>query len=120
MNVVVVKGRLSRQPEWRELGSGDVVVSYELTVDRPGEKAETVPVSWPPQTERAAEKAASLEAGDELVVVGRVRRRFFRTAAGTQSRTEVVADEVVPARSPKRVAGVLARAAEALDGGGGS
>jgi hypothetical protein len=30
------------------------------------------------------------------VVVGRVRRRFFRAGPGTQSRTEVVAENVVP------------------------
>ena len=31
-------------------------------------------------------------------MVGRVRRRFFRAGGVTQSRTEVVADEVVPTR----------------------
>ena len=116
MNVVVVKGRLSRPPEWRELGSGDVVVSYEVTVDRPDDKAESVPVSCEPQKPKAAERLATFDAGDEVVVLGRVRRRFFRAGGTTQSRTEVVAAELVSARAPKKVAGVLAKAAAALAG----
>ena len=43
------------------------------------------------------------EVGAEVVVTGHVRRRFFRAGGGTQSRTEVVADAVVPARSRARV-----------------
>jgi single-strand DNA-binding protein len=35
-------------------------------------------------------------------VTGHVRRRFFRAGGGTQSRTEVVADAVVPVRSKAR------------------
>jgi single-strand DNA-binding protein len=49
-------------------------------------------------------------------VVGRVRRRFFRAGGTTQSRTEVVADTVVPATQAKRVEAALRRAREALDG----
>jgi hypothetical protein len=45
-----------------------------------------------------------------MLVVGRVRRRFFRTGAGTQSRTEVVAEAVVNARHTKRAAAALERA----------
>jgi hypothetical protein len=36
-------------------------------------------------------------------VIGRVRRRFFRTGDSTQSRTEVVAEIVLPATQAKRV-----------------
>jgi len=48
------------------------------------------------------------------VVVGRVRRRFFRAGERTQSRTEVVADAVVPATQRKRVETVLRKAHESL------
>lgn len=110
MNVVVLKGRLARPPETRELPSGDRLVAYEVTVERPDERADTVPVLWlnPPI---AAERFA---AEDLVVVVGRVRRRFFRTGAGTQSRTEVVAEAVVNARHTKRAAAALERATSAL------
>jgi single-strand DNA-binding protein len=109
MNVVVLRGRLSRPPEHRELPSGDSLVAYEVTVEREGEKAESVPVVC------FGESAASdLEPDTEVVVVGRVRRRFFRAGGSTQSRTEVVADGVVPARYTKRVARLLAGPREVL------
>jgi single-strand DNA-binding protein len=42
-----------------------------------------------------------------VVVVGRVRRRFFHAGGATQSRTEVVAETVLPAGQAKRVATAL-------------
>jgi single-strand DNA-binding protein len=58
--------------------------------------------------------ADSLQQGDTVLVVGCVRRRFFRTAATTQSRTEVVAQRVVPASRRAQVARTLAEVAAAL------
>jgi single-strand DNA-binding protein len=111
MNVVVVRGRLSRPPERRTLPSGEWLVAYEVTVDRPGEKAESVPVVWP----SAPAGAVDLEADAVVLAVGRVRRRFFRAGGTTQSRTEVVADAVEPVRRVKRVARLLEDAAAVLD-----
>ncbi len=116
-NIVTVLGRLARPAEERLLPSGDRLVHLELTVTRPGERAESVPVVWfdPPAS------ALELDVDTEVVVVGRVRRRFFRTGGSTQSRTEVVADRVVPARQLKRVRAALADAVgrlEALAGAG--
>ena len=105
-NLVVLIGRLARPAEARELPSGDRLVAYELTVDRPGERAETVPVVWM----GAPASAGDHDVDERIVVVGRVRRRFFRTGAGTQSRTEVVAEAVVNARHAKRAAAALERA----------
>lgn len=107
MNVTIVRGRLSRAPEPRDLPSGDHLVAYEVTVDRPGTRAESVPVVWhdPPAA------ATAFEAGDEVLAVGRVRRRFFRVTGGsTQSRTEVVADSVLPVRQAKRCRSALDKA----------
>jgi single-strand DNA-binding protein len=114
MNVAVLRGELSRDPEMRELPSGDRIVNYEVTV-RDTAPAESVPVVWIEPT--GAWDAVT--AGDEVVVSGRVRRRFFRTATGTGSRTEVVADRIVAARHGKRVEALLARAAARLDGDAG-
>lgn len=112
MNVVILRGRLSRPPKSRALPSGDILVAYEVTVPRPGRRAETVPVSWL----EAPASAADLPVDEEVVVVGRVRRRFFRAGGATQSRTEVVADRVVPSRHRVRagqaLAGALATAEE--------
>jgi single-strand DNA-binding protein len=115
MNLVVLRGALSRPPEARDLRSGDVVVEYDVLVPgREGGGAEHVPVVWfsPPAG------AADLEPDTAVVVVGRVRRRFFRSGTVTQSRTEVVADRVLPARRAKAaeraVLEALAEAEEAF------
>ncbi|HVL28291.1 MAG TPA: single-stranded DNA-binding protein [Acidimicrobiales bacterium] len=114
-NVVVLVGRLARPAQLRHLPSGDFLVEYQVTVPRTGQRADSVPVVW----ERAPASASSLDAGDEVVVVGRVRRRFFRAGGGTASRTEVVAESVVPSRLAKRarasVAAALARIQQAAE-----
>jgi single-strand DNA-binding protein len=117
VNITVLQGRLSRPPERRELRSGDALVSYEVTTpSAAGGRAESVPVVW----FDAPARATDLDEGAEVVVVGRVRRRFFRAGAVTQSRTEVVAAQVVAARPAKRAArlvlGALAEAEAALVG----
>ena len=45
----------------------------------------------------------ALEPGDEIVVVGRVRRRFFRAGGATASRVELEADVVARAGDRRRV-----------------
>jgi single-strand DNA-binding protein len=108
MNSVILFGRLSSEPQVRILASGSVLLSLELTTPT-DDGALSVPVAWfdPPSS-------ASFDAGDDVVVVGAVRRRFFRTAAGTQSRTEVVAIEVVSARSRRKVERLVRREADRL------
>ena len=106
MNLTVLRGHLRRAPQTRTLATGELVVGYELVAARPGERAEPVPVVW--QDPPAA--GLALGEGDEVVVVGRVRQRFFRAGAGTQSRTEVVADAVINARQAKRSRAALERA----------
>lgn len=110
MNVVMLRGRLSRPAEVRILQSGTRLVAIDVTVARPGEKAESVPVAWLD----APDWAAKLEAGDEIVALGRVRRRFFRAGGSTASRTEVVASGMAPARHGKRVAALVEQALAAL------
>jgi len=103
MNVVVVRGALSRAPQSRYLPSGDRLGTFEVTVRHPDRPAESVPVVWfdPP------DRALRLGPGAEVVVAGRVRRRFFRTPGGTGSRTEVVAHQVLPASQRIRVHGLV-------------
>jgi single-strand DNA-binding protein len=110
MNVVALHGTLARAPEERALPSGDRLVGYEVTVRRPGARAETVPVVWP----TAPPGAMGHEAGDAVIVVGRVRRRFFRTGGATGSRTEVVAEVVLSPRQAKRAAAALERARSSM------
>lgn len=87
------------------LASGDLLVRYEVTVDRDDGPADSVPVVWigPP----ANGPPTTLDAGDVVVVAGRVRRRWYRAGpGGARSSTEVAADVVVPAR--RRVAATKA------------
>ena len=106
LNVVVAVGRLTRPAELRVLPSGDRLVTLELTVARDEGRAESLPVSW----FAAPARTGDLDVDEQVVVVGRVRRRFFRAGGVTQSRTEVVADDVVPTRLAKRAAAALERA----------
>ncbi len=103
MNVVVVRGVLSRAPVARILPSGDRLGAFEVTVPRRSTPAETVPVVW----FGVPDHALALAAGSEVVVLGRVRRRFYRTPRGTASRTEVVAERVQHASRTVQVAGLL-------------
>ena len=110
MNIVVLQGKLSRPPEERAIPSG-VVVLYDVTTRDEAGTATTAPVVWfdPPET------AWKLDAGDDVTVVGEVRRRFFRSNGRTDSRTEVVADVVIPTRRKAQVARVIERAIAALE-----
>lgn len=110
MNIVVLQGHLSRPPDRRPLPSGDELVAYEVTVPRSDGPAESVPVVW----FRAPASAVDIDVGEAVVAVGRVRRRFFRAGGSTQSRTEVVAEGVVPARRVARSGRLLQRAVAAL------
>jgi len=100
---------MSSTPEVRELPAGVVVVNYEVTVRRADGPAEGVPVV------RYDETSSAFAAGAEVVVIGRVRRRFFRSGGVTQSRTEVVAEQVFPVAQRRRIRSALARAASSLD-----
>jgi len=114
-NVTVLVGTLSRPPALRPLRSGEVVLDLEVMVRPEGGPGESVPVAWydPP------EGAADWLLGEELVVTGRTRRRFFKAGGHTQSRTEVVADVALPARRAAAVRRALAAAVGTLCPPGG-
>jgi single-strand DNA-binding protein len=111
INLVALGGHLARPAQQRVLPSGSLVVNMELTVRRGEERAETVPLSWPD----APAWASTLDAEAAVVVVGRVRRRFFKAGGATQSRTEVVVAAMVPLSSTKRARAVLAKASAEIE-----
>jgi single-strand DNA-binding protein len=110
LNLAVLAGHLSRPPEEVALASGDLLVRYEITVPRPDERADTVPVVAisPPA------HARGLDAGTEVVVVGRTRRRFWSAGGATRSQVEVLADQVVAVRRRAGSTRALARALATL------
>ena len=111
MNVVVLRGTVSRDSALRHLAGAAVVMELDLSTTT-GSASASVPVSWPDPAPSAA-----FVAGTEVVVVGHVRRRFYRAAGATQSRTEVVAHSVVAATQRRRVASLLAGAVARIGGG---
>ena len=111
INVVALRGELSRPAELRVLPTGSTLVALEVTTRREGApRADTVPVVW----HDAPASASALDGGQEVVVVGHVARRFFRAGGATQSRTEVVATAVIPVRSAKRAETALRQAAASI------
>ncbi len=111
INLVAIEGKLARPVEQRLLPSGTRMLALEVTVRRDEGPAETVPVAW----FDAPAVAAAWEAGREVVVVGRVRRRFFKSGGTTQSRTEVVADSVLAASARQRAQRALREIAASIE-----
>jgi single-strand DNA-binding protein len=114
-NVAVVQGSLSGPPRRRELPSGSVLVELDVTTRGDGGSS-SVPVAW----FDPGALAESLRQGDAVVVVGYVRRRFFRSGAATQSRTEVVAQRVVASSRRTQVARALDEVVAAFTGEAGT
>lgn len=105
-NEVHLVGRLAAPPVPRELPSGDLVVTFRLVVARDrtaravAARAATVDTiecaAW---TKAAQRSVRAWEPGDAVEVRGALRRRFWRSAGGPSSRTEV---EVSSARRAAR------------------
>ena len=105
MNIVVLQGALSSEPVERTLPSGANVMNWEVTtITEAGKKS--VPVQWddPPK------QALAISEGDEVVLLGTIRRRFFRTGGITASRTEVLATAVAKPSQKVAVAKLLTQA----------
>ncbi len=113
LDLAVVLGVLSRDPTVTELPSGSVLHRYEVTV-RDRTPADSIPVSWFDPS-----RPPTLAAGDEVVVVGRVRRRFYRAGGATRSATEVEASRVARAGTTARAIAALDAARAVLDGSRG-
>jgi hypothetical protein len=90
INLAVLSGRVSRPVTERALPSGDRLVTLDLAVPttKTLAKASSVPLAWI----NGPTWLQELAAGDEIVVIGRVNRRFYRAGSGLQSRTEVIVE----------------------------
>jgi len=88
-NIAMARGVLINDPRMTELPSGSVVWNYDLaTTGHNGTKC-SVPVAWIDPS-----RPQSMKAGDDVLVLGSIRRRFFRLSGLTQSRTELLAEVV--------------------------
>jgi single-strand DNA-binding protein len=111
-NVTILVGTLARPPERRTLPSGDTVLELEVSVHREATPTDTVNVAWY-DAPAAAERWLH---GDQILVTGRTRRRFFRAGGVTQSRTEVVATVALPTRRTAAARSALEAAASEVLG----
>jgi single-strand DNA-binding protein len=92
VNVVVLAGRLSADPEFAEMPSGDTVARLRLQVPEAGKRVLPLPVvAWDRPARKGCERLAK---GDAVMVRGHLVRRFFKGNGGGRSITEVVASEV--------------------------
>jgi single-stranded DNA-binding protein len=115
VNLAVLRGPCSGPAELRVLESGTRLAT--LAVRCPAgaaadERATSVPVTvWDPPA-----WVETLEAGDEIVVVGRMRRRFYQRPGGVGSRVDVEAELVGRARDRRRIDAALRKADDLLEG----
>ena len=106
-NLTVLVGRLIRPPERRTLPDGETVLELEVAVHPEDGPNDTVNVCWygaPAAAERWLD-------GEQILVTGRTRRRFFRVGGSTQGRTEVVATVALPTRRAATARSALQAAA---------
>ncbi len=110
LNLAVVVGNLAKPAQVRALPSGLWLAYFDLQVRRADRSLETVPVVL----FDAPAQVPEWPRGQELLAAGRVRRRFFCAGGATQSRTELVADRVLPLALEEGVRTALAYAEGAI------
>ena len=106
VNEVRLVGRLSGDPDEKEMPSGDTMRSFRVVVDRgqggpnrSKQRHDTLDcVVWGGRVKRSV---AGWRSGDVVEVTGAIRRRFYRGGAGPVSRVDV---EVTGGRVIRRAA----------------
>jgi hypothetical protein len=112
LNLVVVRGECSGPAELRELESGRRLAALSVRAPGPDGRSTSVPVTvWEP-----AAWVEDLSEGADVIVVGAVRRRFFRTAVGgSAARVDVEAVFIGRAGQRRQLDAALRRTQETLD-----
>ena len=95
MNVVILTGRLTVEPELRYTQSGTACTSFPLAVDRPTGTGSTTDfptiVAW---RETAEFVNKYLHKGSRVVVRGTIRTRNYESNGKSHKITEVQADRI--------------------------
>ncbi len=95
LNHVVLVGEVTSEMITRQLADDSTVSTFDLSTATPQGRL-SVPVS-------VEGTPAVVEPGAHVCVIGRVRRRFFRSGSAVASRTEVVAHVICPTRRRAQV-----------------
>ena len=103
-NEVIIAGRLSAVALAKQLPSGDEIMTWRLIVDRrPGATGQRVDVvDCTAYGARVRRQSLGWTEDDVIEVIGSLRRRFWRSAGGLQSRCEVEVDSARRLRTPSR------------------
>jgi single-strand DNA-binding protein len=94
-NHVILTGRVTSGPEERELPSGDVIVTFRMSMPRAatpmsrGSRQQTDWVDCVAFGARCRRTVGGWQAGDQVAVEGALRRRFYRAGDGSVTRLEV-------------------------------
>lgn len=99
MNLAIIVGRLTKEPELRTTGSGTAVCSFSLAVDRrlknqAGEKVTDffTCVAWKSLGENCAKY---LDKGSKVAVTGEIQNRSYETKDGSKrTLTEIICGNV--------------------------
>ena len=111
VNVSVVCGPCSAAPEIRLLESGTRLATLAVRCPTGDDRATSVPVTvWDPPA-----WVEALEPGDPVVVVGRLRRRFYQRPGGVGARVDIEAQLIGRARERRRLDAAVRKAETALD-----
>jgi hypothetical protein len=100
VNLAIVRGAASGPAEVRQLPSGQRLATFAVRTHALAPPATSVPVAvWDPPA-----WLETLEPGDEVVVAGCIRRRFYRARSGALgSRVELEAAVVGRASDQRRL-----------------
>src|SRR5690625_2207497 len=95
MNITVLVGRLTRDPELRYTQNGTAVANFNLAVDRPFSKEKETDfincVAWRKQAENLAQY---MKKGSQIGISGRIQTRNYEKDGQRVYVTEVVADNI--------------------------
>lgn len=95
-NLVVLEGRLTRDPELKQVGKENVdVVNFSLAVNRRFGTDEVDFFDIEAWRKQAEVVAAHKSKGDLLLVKGRLKQDTFEKDGQKRSKVKVVADEIV-------------------------
>ena len=111
MNIAIINGTVMSRPVERTLGTGEVATSFDVVTESTSGRL-TVPVNW------VTTVSTLLNEGDEVVAVGSIRRRFFQSGGAVQSRTELLASTVLPARRKAAIRRALEASIETIASSG--
>lgn len=119
MNITILTGRLTRDPEVKTTGNNKTVLSFSLAVDR-GDKDRTTDfidcVAWGSTADFIGKWFSK---GSPLSIIGKVQTRTYEKDGQNIKRTEILVDKAEFTPKTNNASNNTERNTEASDGFGG-